>query len=82
MWVSAVARTILAGVIAEMLVQPRGAGKRARLPALWRPAAGFVAFVLAAARSSRGVVLLRNRDAHREVVVGLMRRNCGAAAKG
>jgi hypothetical protein len=36
MWVSAVATVILAGVIAEILVQPRGAGKRARLPALWR----------------------------------------------
>jgi len=77
-----VATAILAGVIAEILVQPAGAP--GNVPGVLRygaPAAGFVAFVPTAARSSRGR-LRRNRDAHREVVVGLMRRNCGAAAKG
>ena len=51
MWVSAVATVILAGVIAV--------GRWGSVPGFLRygaPAAGFVAFVLTAARSSRGVV--------------------------
>ena len=74
------ATAILAGVIATILVPPRAA--RANVPGFLRYGAlptGFVRFVLTRRSIFGGVVC--GRDAHREVVVGLMRRNCGAAIK-
>jgi len=57
MWVKAVATAILAGVIAQILVQPPGA--LASVPAFLRygaVAAGFVAFILTRRSTFAGVV--------------------------
>ena len=82
MSVNVVATTILACVIAKILVQPPGAlasvadflrhgAARSRL-CRFRPDPPL---------NLRGRGLRQDCDAHREVVVGLMRRNCGAAIK-
>jgi len=69
MWVKAVATAILAGVIAQILVQPPGA--LASVPAALRygaVAAGCAAFVL-----TRRSIFARDRDACWQMVARVMR---------
>ena len=71
-WVRAVATAILAGVIAQILVQPPGA--LASVPGALRygaVAAGFVAFMLTRRSIFAGVRLRGDRDAGGQMVAGL-----------
>ena len=72
-WVRAVATAILAGVIAQILVQPPGA--LASVPDWLRygaVAAGFVAFMLTRRSIFAGVVCRRDRHAGRQMVARLI----------
>ena len=72
-WVRAVATAILAGVIAQILVQPPGA--LASVPDWLRygaVAAGFVVFMLTRRSIFAGVVSRRGRDGGRKMVARLI----------
>ncbi len=73
MWVKAVATSILAGVIAEILVRPPGgAGERSRFSALQRAGCRFHRFHADAALDLCGRRFRRSRDAGRKMVAWLM----------
>ena len=72
-WVRAVATAILAGVIAQILVQPPGA--LASVPDLLRygaVAAGFAAFLLSRSARSSPAWLRRNRHGRGQMVARLI----------
>ena len=72
-WVRAVATAILAGVIAQIVVQPPGA--LASVPDWLRygaVAAGFAVFMLTRRSIFAGVVVRRNRDAGGQMVARLI----------
>ena len=72
-WVRAVATAVLAGVIAQIVVQPPGAlGQRAGLAALWRRGRRFRGFHAGAKVDLRRRRGRRGRHAGREMVARLI----------
>ena len=72
LWVRAVATAILAGVIAQILVSPPGAGQRSRLAALWRGSLRICGFSRDAAVDLCRRRLRRGRDAGWQMVARLI----------